>query len=103
MKVYGNQRKSNKTTKQRNKIKHRSKNRNKNKKKPLTALKLNQQAQVFKTPDHSLLPSFGLRKGKKIKINCKQWCGGPLIVEIEGREVALNRKLAEDILVYLKE
>ena len=65
----------------------------------LNSLQPEEEAVVISTPEHSLLPSFGVRKGKKIKFQTRQWQGGPLIIEVDGRSVALDRELSAEIIV----
>ncbi|ADQ15458.1 FeoA family protein [Halanaerobium hydrogeniformans] len=59
----------------------------------------NSEAEILYVPEHSLLAPLGLRKGKKIKILSSQAWNGPLVVEIEGRQIALAKDIAKDILV----
>ncbi len=67
-----------------------------------TNLNKNEEATVVSAPDNPLLPSLGVRKGKKIKLKGRQWCGGPLIAEINGRNIALDRELSTGIEVEVK-
>jgi len=69
---------------------------------PFNNLNKNEEAVVVSAPDNPLLPSLGVREGKKIKLKGKQWCGGPLIAEINGRNIALDRNLSSDIEVEVK-
>ncbi|MCL0066262.1 ferrous iron transport protein A [Thermodesulfovibrionales bacterium] len=45
------------------------------------------------------LPSLGFRLGKKIKVLAFQCFGGPIIVEVDGRSIAVGRLLASQIKV----
>ncbi len=54
---------------------------------------------ISATPQRSMFPPLGLRRGKKITVRCRHPLGGPLVVDVEGRRVALARKLARKIRV----
>ncbi|MDY6966476.1 MAG: FeoA family protein [Halobacteriota archaeon] len=43
--------------------------------------------------------SMGLREGKNIKIITKQPVGGPIIVEMDGNQIAIGRGMAMRVLV----
>ena len=59
---------------------------------------------ILSLPEHSLLPPLGLREGKRVKVKTRQPFGGPLIVEIDSRRVAVSKKIAGEIKVeYEKE
>ncbi len=58
-----------------------------------------QEGIITRLPDNSLLPFLGLRPGKKLKLVSRQLFGGPLVVETEGRSIALSRPLAQQINV----
>ena len=45
------------------------------------------------------LRSIGLREGKKIKIKGRQIGGGPIVLDVEGMEIALGRRMAARVLV----
>ncbi len=51
-------------------------------------------------PDHSLLAPLGVRPGKEVKVKTKQPFKGPIVLEIEGRQIAIDRNLAAKIIVY---
>ena len=63
----------------------------------LDDLKKTQQAYVYRIPEHTILPVLGFRHGKKITLKSKHPFGGPLVVEISGRRVAISRKLASKV------
>ncbi len=52
---------------------------------------------VAQVPEHSLLAPLGLREGKKLIIKAKQPFSGPIIAEVEGRQIAIDRELAHQI------
>ena len=47
--------------------------------------------------DH--LKSMGLREGKNIKIKGRQLGGGPIVIDVDGMEIALGRRMAARVLV----
>ena len=67
--------------------------------KKLNELQPGQQGVIRSVPEHSLLAPLGLRKGKNVKILIRQPFGGPMIVKIAEREVALSLELAKKIEV----
>ncbi len=61
-----------------------------------------EKAAIVFVPEQSLLPSLGLRLGKKLKVRGWQYFGGPVVIEIEGRNVAVGRVLAQQIELALE-
>ncbi|MDG6220344.1 MAG: metal-dependent transcriptional regulator [Candidatus Thermoplasmatota archaeon] len=49
------------------------------------------------------LVSVGLREGKNIRIVGKQPRGGPIVVEIDGMDIAIGRRMAARVLVKVSE
>ena len=66
---------------------------------PLDLLFEGREGVITELPEHCLLAPLGLRRGKSLMVKVRQPFGGPVIVEIEGREVALSRKIAREIKV----
>ncbi len=67
-------------------------------------LKLNQlspgsQGTIVKVPENNLLAALGVRKGKTIKVENIQPLGGPMVIEINSRSLAIGREVAEQIKV----
>ncbi len=58
---------------------------------------------IFAAPPAPHLAALGLRPGKKVMVHARETFGGPVIVEIEGRNVALGRGLVRKILLYKAE
>ncbi|MCP1662613.1 MULTISPECIES: nicotianamine synthase family protein [Methanocalculus] len=54
---------------------------------------------VVKAPSHPVISPLGLRPGKEVTIHCRHPFGGPLVVEVEGRRIALAREFAREIYV----
>ena len=50
-------------------------------------------------PDNTLLPPLGVRQGKKLNLKTREKFSGPLIVEVDNRQVAVPRELASNIKV----
>lgn len=58
-----------------------------------------EHAVVSGVPDHDLLSPLGVRPGNSVRVRGRQLFGGPLIVEADGRRVAIDRTLADHIRV----
>lgn len=50
-------------------------------------------------PNNQLLRALGLREGLEININTKQLFGGPIVVSIGKRSIAISKEIAQDIVV----
>jgi ferrous iron transport protein A len=59
--------------------------------------KKNEYCIIEKTPEVSLLNSLGVREGVKIRIHTKQPLGGPIIVQVGTRNIALAKNVAQEI------
>ncbi len=60
--------------------------------------KLN-KAIISEVPDHPLLPPLGVRKGKEVILKSRQAWHGPIIIEIEDRQVAIDPEIAAQIKI----
>ena len=67
----------------------------------LSSLPPGQRALVISVPEHPLLYSLGLRPGKVVQCRDCQLFGGPLLIKTGDRQVALGKKIAEEITVNL--
>jgi len=65
----------------------------------LQDLEQDKVANIKSVPDDPLFSPLGLRPGKKVKVRCIHPFGGPVVVEVDSRRVALARDLAEKIAV----
>ena len=65
----------------------------------LNELNLKEKAKIISLPEHSLLAPLGIREGKEIKLKSKQPIGGPLIIKVKGRTVALSRNISKKIKI----
>ncbi|MEJ6952478.1 FeoA family protein [Natronospora cellulosivora (SeqCode)] len=66
----------------------------------LQELRKGEEALILATPENLLLAPLGLREGKRLKVKSKQIFGGPIVVNIEGRSVAIDKKIAKNIKLY---
>ncbi|MCK8825271.1 FeoA family protein [Fuchsiella alkaliacetigena] len=69
----------------------------------LAQLAEGEEATILEVPAHSLLAPLGFRPGKKVKVQTKQCCGGPIVAGVEGRDVAIDRQLACQIKLSVGE
>ena len=65
----------------------------------LCELARSQGGTISSVPDHPQLAAMGFRPGKSCTILAVQPLGGPVICSIAGRDVALERAIAESVLV----
>ena len=65
----------------------------------LSELSKGEDAILVSIPEHPLLYSFGLRPGKMVQCCGYQLFGGPLLVKVGSRQIALGKKLAAQIKV----
>ncbi|NLJ58983.1 MAG: ferrous iron transport protein A [Tissierellia bacterium] len=54
---------------------------------------------IISIPNVMLLESLGIRKGLSIKIKNKQPLGGPIILQLGTRSIAIGKAIAKQILV----
>ncbi len=54
---------------------------------------------IHAVPEMGLLASLGLRRGKKVRLVSKTPAHGPLVLSVDERSVAIDRTLAERIIV----
>jgi len=52
---------------------------------------------ISRVPENRLAPLLGLRPGKTARLITRQSFGGPIVVEIHGRNLALSRSLARQV------
>ena len=51
---------------------------------------------------HSKLMQYGLHIGDRMRVVRSAPLGGPLLIEVDGREIALGRRVAEKIFVEVE-
>ena len=56
-----------------------------------------QEGVIMSQGDHPLLSPLGFRVGKTVRIQCRQFMGGPLVADLDGKRVAVDRNLASQI------
>ncbi len=66
---------------------------------PLYQLKNNQHCVIEQMPDHGLMDCLGLRCGAQVRVSTKQAFGGPIVVRVGTRNIALAKTLADEIMV----
>lgn len=67
----------------------------------LMNMKLRQKAVICSCPcEQSCLSVLGLRPGKQVKALAKQPFGGPVLASVDGRMIALDKEIAEKIMVF---
>ncbi|KNF07848.1 FeoA family protein [Gottschalkia purinilytica] len=54
---------------------------------------------IEKTPEIGLLSSIGVREGVKLSVVTKQPLGGPIVVQIGKRNIAIAKDIAEQIKI----
>ena len=67
--------------------------------KQLSELSYGDNGTIIHSPNHPHVYALGLRPGKKVCCCGYQLFGGPMVVEIETRHVALNKKLLNHIYI----
>jgi ferrous iron transport protein A len=65
----------------------------------MTTFTRNRLGKILTTPDSTLLKVLGVREGKNFTLKVMQPFGGPVIVEIDNRKIAISRAIADDIAV----
>ncbi len=68
---------------------------------PLIDLSPGMKGTIAAVPENPLMYPLGLRPGKDILCKGCQLFGGPLLVKVDDRQIALSRLLAEKIIVIL--
>lgn len=63
----------------------------------LKDLDCGEEAKILDCPDDPQLNALGLRPGKTVKTECKHPFGGPYLTSIDGRKVALDPEIVENI------
>lgn len=66
---------------------------------PLSELKDGELAVIVSVPDHSLFAPLGIRELKTIFVESKHPFSGPLLINVDGRQIAVSRHVARDIRV----
>lgn len=73
---------------------------------PLTHLKTGQKAKILRLEGgkgfQRNVRSRGIREGKILEVVTVHPIGGPIVIEIDGRETAIGRGMAQRIIVEVK-
>ncbi len=59
----------------------------------------NKKGIFLSIPESTLLNALGVRCGKKFQCMVRQPFGGPMVIQIDDRKVAIDRQIAENILI----
>lgn len=62
-------------------------------------MKNNCRGVIVKIPNNILLEALGVREGKCFMCKVKQPLGGPMVIQIDDRKVAIDKAIAETILI----
>lgn len=66
---------------------------------PLYQFKKNRRCMIEKLPSNHLLKSLGVREGITVSVMSRQPLGGPIVIQIGKRSIAIARDVAEQIVV----
>ena len=73
---------------------------------PLTHLRTGQKAKILRLEGgqgfQRNVRSRGIREGKILEVVTRHPIGGPIVIEIDGRETAIGRGMARRIIVEVK-
>ncbi|UMZ72938.1 FeoA family protein [Natranaerofaba carboxydovora] len=59
-----------------------------------------QEYTIYKVPENPLLESLGFRPGKKVTLKARECFKGPMVCSVEGRNVAISRDIAKEIILH---
>jgi len=65
----------------------------------MAELKPGQQGIVIEIPATDLLPELSIRVGKHISIIACSFAGGPILVRVDNRSIAIDLEIAREILI----
>ncbi len=65
----------------------------------MTTFSKNKLGKILSTPESTLLKVLGVRAGKDFIMKVTQPFGGPVIIEIDNRKIAISQVVANEILV----
>lgn len=65
----------------------------------LNELDVSSEGRIIESPEDSKLEALGLREGKEFTYKTKEPFNGPLLVSIDGRDVAIDENIAKEIFV----
>lgn len=68
---------------------------------PLYTVKKNQRVRLLSMPDDQQLTQIGLRQGMTFTVISRHPLGGPIVIRVEQRDIAIDKHLACAIDVEL--
>ncbi len=66
---------------------------------PLSELPAGSNGKIINVPDNPLMYPLGLRPGKEVCSRGSQLFGGPVLVKVGGRQIAVSRPLAKEVII----
>jgi ferrous iron transport protein A len=74
---------------------------------PITSLSAGTEAVVVRLLGHGCtfqrrLRTMGIREGKSLKVMAIHPLAGPLVIEVDGRQITIGRGIAQRIIVLAK-
>ncbi len=66
---------------------------------PLTELPTGSNGVIINVPDNPLMYPLGLRPGKQVSSRGSQLFGGPVLVKVGDRQIAVSRPLANEVII----
>ena len=65
----------------------------------LATLAIGQECSIVAAPSSKIMHPLGLRNGKTVKVHGRSPFGGPLLLEVDGRILAVDARAASSIQV----
>ncbi len=62
-----------------------------------------QSGTICAVPPTGLLPALGIRCGKRLRVMARNVAGGPIVVLVDRRTIAIDRAIAAQIVLCLDE
>jgi len=66
---------------------------------PLSELPAGSNGKIINVPDNPLMYPLGLRPGKEVCSRGSQLFGGPVLVKVGDRQIAVSRPLAKEVII----
>ncbi len=65
----------------------------------LNDLRVGEKGTVCLVPEVELLSALGIRVGKRVQVMARSIAGGPILVRVDRRTVAIDRTIASQIML----
>ncbi len=65
----------------------------------LSEMKEGDSAIIVSVPAHSLFAPLGIRKNKRIKLDSRHPFSGPVLLGVDGRQIAVSQHITHEIIV----